>query len=33
MIERNFTEREDRLIGICLAALAIIVFFIFVASG
>ena len=33
MTERNFTEREDRLVGICLAALAIIVVFIFVTSG
>ena len=33
MTEHNFTEREDRLVGICLAALAIIVVFIFVTSG
>jgi hypothetical protein len=33
MTESNLTEREDRIVGIFLAALAIIVVFIFVASG
>jgi hypothetical protein len=30
MAERDLTAREDRFIGLCLAALAIIVVFIFV---
>jgi hypothetical protein len=33
MTERNLTEREDRLVGLFLAALAIIVVFIFITSG
>jgi hypothetical protein len=32
MTERNLTEREDRVVGICLVAVAIIVVFIFVTS-
>jgi hypothetical protein len=33
MAERNLTEREDRVVGIFLVALAIIVVFIFINSG
>jgi hypothetical protein len=32
MTERDLTRREDRLIGLCLAATAIIVVFIFILS-
>jgi hypothetical protein len=32
MTERDFTAREDRFVGVCLAAAAIILVFIFVLS-
>jgi hypothetical protein len=32
MTDRDLTEREDRFMGICLAALAIIVIFVFILS-
>jgi hypothetical protein len=32
MTERNLTAREDRFIGLCLAAAAIILLFVFIVS-
>jgi hypothetical protein len=32
MTERDLTAREDRFIGVCLAAAGIIVFFVFIVS-
>jgi hypothetical protein len=32
MTERDLTAREDRIIGLCLAALAIIIVFIFIVT-
>jgi hypothetical protein len=32
MAERDLTAREDRFIGLCLTAAAIIVFFVFIVS-
>jgi hypothetical protein len=33
MAERDLTAREDRFIGLCLAAVTMIVFFIFILSS